>query len=69
MNTSHLARSTIRQLIELGVSNFVLSPGSRNAPLSLALNEASEKGLIDLHVKIDVAISDSRSAIVPRPQA
>ncbi len=53
VNASHLARSTIRQLIELGVSNFVLSPGSRNAPLSLALNEASEKGLIDLHVKID----------------
>ena len=50
---SHLARSTIRQLIELGVSDFILSPGSRNAPLSLALYEASQKGLIDLHVRID----------------
>ncbi len=50
---SRLARSTIRQLIELGVSDFVLSPGSRNAPLSLALYEASKAGLIDLHVRID----------------
>ena len=50
---SRLARSTVRQLIELGVSDFVLSPGSRNAPLSLALYEASKAGLIDLHVRID----------------
>ena len=27
--------------------------GSRNAPLSIALNQAAEKGLIDLHVRID----------------
>ena len=48
-----LARATIRQLIELGVAHFVLSPGSRNAPLSIALYEANERGLIELHVKID----------------
>ncbi len=53
VTSSHLARSTIRQLIELGVSDFVLSPGSRNAPLSLALFEASQRGFIDLHVRID----------------
>lgn len=53
MSASDVARSTVRQLIELGVSDFVLSPGSRNAPLSLALYEASEKGLISLHVRID----------------
>ena len=54
MSTStNLARSYIKYLIENGVYNFVLSPGSRNAPLSIALNEAYEKGLIDLHVKID----------------
>ena len=39
-----LARATIRQLIELGVAHFVLSPGSRNAPLSIALYEANERG-------------------------
>jgi 2-succinyl-5-enolpyruvyl-6-hydroxy-3-cyclohexene-1-carboxylate synthase len=54
MSTStDLARSYIRYFIEQGVSHFVLSPGSRNAPLSIALNEAAEKGIIELHVKID----------------
>jgi 2-succinyl-5-enolpyruvyl-6-hydroxy-3-cyclohexene-1-carboxylate synthase len=53
INASHLARSTIRQLIELGVSDFVLSPGSRNAPLSIALHEAAKKEIIELHVRID----------------
>ena len=52
-DATSLARATIRSLIELGVANFVLSPGSRNAPLSIALHEASERGLIELHVKID----------------
>ena len=54
MNSStKLAHSVIRDLIEVGVSNFVISPGSRNAPLLIALNEASENQLIDLHAKID----------------
>jgi len=53
MNATSLARSIIRQLLELGVSDFILSPGSRNAPLSIALYEAEQKGLIDLHVRID----------------
>ena len=48
-----LAHSIIRQLIECGVSDFVLSPGSRNAPLSIALQEAAKRNLIELHVKID----------------
>ena len=42
---TNLARHTIRQLIELGISDFVLSPGSRNAPLSLAMYAAAEKNL------------------------
>ena len=54
MSTStDLARATIRQLIESGVSDYVLSPGSRNAPLSIALHEAKERGLIELHIKLD----------------
>jgi 2-succinyl-5-enolpyruvyl-6-hydroxy-3-cyclohexene-1-carboxylate synthase len=40
MNATTLARNIVRQLIEQGVSDFVLSPGSRNAPLSLALYQA-----------------------------
>ena len=52
-NSTALARSIIKQLIELGIKDVILSPGSRNAPLSIALYEASEKGLINLHVRID----------------
>jgi len=32
---------------------LVISPGSRNAPLSIAFHQASVKGLIKLHVRID----------------
>ena len=53
ISATTLAHSTIRQLLELGVSDFVLSPGSRNAPLSLALLAASRLGLADLHVRLD----------------
>ncbi len=53
MNSTTLARSTVRQLIEHGVCDFVLSPGSRSAPLSIALFEAEQAGLINLFVRID----------------
>ena len=53
MSSTKLAHSILRQLIENGVSHFVLSPGSRNAPLSLALHEAAEKAIVDLHIRID----------------
>ena len=48
-----LARVIVRQIIEAGVTDVVISPGSRNAPLSLAFHQASTKGLITLHVRID----------------
>lgn len=51
-NSTKLAHSLLRQLIQLGVSNFVISPGSRNAPLTIALSEAASKQIIDLHVKL-----------------
>jgi len=53
INATHLARTTVRSLLEIGVNTFVLSPGSRNAPLSIALYEAEQRGLISLHTKID----------------
>lgn len=52
-NSTKLAHSLLRQLIELGISDFVVSPGSRNAPLLIALGEAAQKQVIDLHTKID----------------
>ncbi len=48
-----LARVIVRQIIEAGVNDVVISPGSRNAPLSIAFYQASKKGLISLHVRID----------------
>ena len=54
MNTStSLARVVVRQLIEAGVTDAVISPGSRNAPLSLAMYAAAEKGFLKLHIRID----------------
>ena len=54
MNTSTtLARTLTRELIEGGVTDVVLSPGSRNAPLSIALFAAEEAGLLTLHIRID----------------
>jgi 2-succinyl-5-enolpyruvyl-6-hydroxy-3-cyclohexene-1-carboxylate synthase len=51
--STNLARHTVRQLIELGIEDVVLSPGSRSAPLSIAFYQAQKKGLIRLHVRID----------------
>lgn len=48
-----LARVIVRQILESGITDVVLSPGSRNAPLSIAFYEAQQRGLINLHVKID----------------
>ncbi len=53
MNSTTLARNLVRQLIESGVSDYVISPGSRNAPLTIALYEAEIAGLINLYVRID----------------
>lgn len=51
--STSLARVIVRQIIEAGIKDVVISPGSRNAPLSIAFYQASKKGLIKLHVRID----------------
>jgi 2-succinyl-5-enolpyruvyl-6-hydroxy-3-cyclohexene-1-carboxylate synthase len=50
---TQLARVIIRQILEAGITDAVISPGSRNAPLSLALVAAQKRGLIKLHIRID----------------
>lgn len=50
---THLARLIIRQILEAGITDAVISPGSRNAPLSLALVAAQKRSLIKLHIRID----------------
>lgn len=52
-NSTSLARVVVRQLIEAGITDAVISPGSRNAPISLAMFAAAEKGLLKLHIRID----------------
>ena len=52
-NSTSLARVVVRQIIESGVTDVVISPGSRNAPLSLAFFAAAERNLIKIHIRID----------------
>src|SRR6478735_9652112 len=48
-----LAHVVVDELIACGITDAVLAPGSRNAPLSMALHEADATGRIRLHVRID----------------
>lgn len=48
-----LATVLVDELVRGGVREAVLSPGSRNAPLSFALHAADREGLLRLHVRID----------------
>ena len=48
-----LARAVVTALVEAGVTDMVLAPGSRNAPLSFAVHDATEAGLLRLHTRID----------------
>ncbi len=43
----------VDELVRNGVRHVVLSPGSRNAPLSFALHAAAVAGRVALHVRID----------------
>ncbi len=47
------ARVLVDELIAGGVTDAVLAPGSRNAPLSIALYDADSRGRLRLHVRID----------------
>jgi 2-succinyl-5-enolpyruvyl-6-hydroxy-3-cyclohexene-1-carboxylate synthase len=47
------ARVLVDELVRCGVRQFVVCPGSRNAPLSMALARAADAGRLTLHVRID----------------
>lgn len=47
------ARVIVDELVRCGVRHVVACPGSRNAPLSMAVFEAAAVGRITLHVRID----------------
>ena len=48
-----VAVAIVEELIASGVRDVVLAPGSRSAPISLALADAERRGLVRLHVRID----------------
>ena len=51
--STRLAREVVGTLLAAGVTEVVLAPGSRNAPLSFAVYDAGEAGLLRLHTRID----------------
>jgi 2-succinyl-5-enolpyruvyl-6-hydroxy-3-cyclohexene-1-carboxylate synthase len=53
VSSTDLARSVVARLVEAGVTEIVIAPGSRNAPLSFAAYDAAAAGLVRLHTRID----------------
>ena len=47
------ARVLVDEMIRHGITDVVLCPGSRSAPLALALAAAERLGRLNLHVRID----------------
>jgi len=52
-SSTELARAVIGRLVESGIRELVLAPGSRNAPLAFASYDAAEAGLLRLHTRLD----------------
>jgi 2-succinyl-5-enolpyruvyl-6-hydroxy-3-cyclohexene-1-carboxylate synthase len=52
-NATACARVIVEELITRGVSDVVLAPGSRSAPLAYECLEADRIGLLRLHVRVD----------------
>ena len=53
MTSSQCAGAIVAQLCAQGVTDAVLAPGSRSAPLALALAHAEAEGRLRLHVRFD----------------
>ncbi|MCW2786094.1 MAG: menD [Marmoricola sp.] len=53
MTSTELARAVVEALIARGTRQVVVAPGSRNAPLLLALADAATAGAITVHTRID----------------
>ena len=51
------AREIIAGAIRGGIRNFVACPGSRCAPLTIALAQAEAAGIIDLHIETDERVA------------
>ena len=57
MNSPLLGATIVSALVACGVRDVVVSPGSRNAALALALHHAEARGDLRLHVRIDERVA------------
>ncbi|MDO5092841.1 MAG: 2-succinyl-5-enolpyruvyl-6-hydroxy-3-cyclohexene-1-carboxylic-acid synthase [Propionibacteriaceae bacterium] len=57
MSSPLLGVAIVEALLAADVRHVVLAPGSRNAPLSLALDAADTAGLLSLHVRVDERVA------------
>ncbi len=48
-----LARAILDELVHQGVTELVLAPGSRSAPLAFAAARLADAGVLRLHVRLD----------------
>ena len=53
MTSSHLAATVVAALHSYGITDVVAAPGSRNAPLLLALSAAQQNSQLRLHMRLD----------------
>lgn len=73
MSAPDCAAAIIGQLLAQGVTEAVLAPGSRSAPLAMALAAAERAGRLRLHVRFDersagfLALGLAKAAGVPVP--
>jgi len=51
--SSRLASSVVAELLRRGVTDLVLAPGSRSAPVAFAAHDAARAGRLRLHTRID----------------
>ena len=52
-----LARVVVDELVRNGITEVVVSPGSRSAPLAMAVADADANGLLTLHVRVDERVA------------
>jgi 2-succinyl-5-enolpyruvyl-6-hydroxy-3-cyclohexene-1-carboxylate synthase len=51
--STEIARALVSALVDVGVREIVVAPGSRNAPLSFAAYDAAQAGAVRLHTRLD----------------
>lgn len=73
MSSQAGAEAALSRLLGLGITHFVLCPGSRSAPFAYALRELEMRGIITLHVETDervagfVALGLGKASGIPAP--